>query len=43
MSLWNAQTLAKYEFVGIQASVYISNNSELANMYRAVEALNALP
>ena len=37
------RTLARFEFEGIQGSVYMSRNDELANMYRAVEALKALP
>ena len=37
------RSLAKFDFEGIQGSVYMSRNSDLANMYRAVEALKALP
>ena len=37
------RTLARFEFEGIQGSVYLTKNGELANMYRAVEALKALP
>ena len=37
------KTLARFDFHGIQGSVYLTNNDELSNMYRAVEALKGLP
>ena len=37
------RTLARFGFEGIQGSVYQTKRIELANMYRAVEALKALP
>ena len=37
------RTLETFDFTGIQGSVYLTRNGELANMYSAVEALKALP
>jgi virulence-associated protein VapD len=37
------KTLEKFGFHGVQGSVYITENNEISNMYRAIEALKQLP
>ncbi len=37
------RTLSKYGFEGVQGSVYLSKNGDMANLTRAILALRALP
>jgi virulence-associated protein VapD len=38
-----ARVLRRYGFEGIQGSVYVTNNEDLANLMRAIDALKSLP
>ena len=38
-----ANTLALFDFTRVQGSLYISENEDMANLFRAIMALKAMP